>query len=61
MKKFTLPLFGLIIATLFSGCGLIEDAFKAGIFFTIVIVIIVGLIIWLSRMVIKQLSKRQMI
>ncbi len=61
MKNFTLFLFCFTTAILFSGCGLVEDAFKAGIFFTIIIVVIIGLIVWLSRIVISQAVKRHQI
>jgi len=57
MKKLILPLFCLSLMFLLSGCGLMEDAFKAGVFFTILIIAIVGLLIWLLRIVINQLNK----
>ena len=58
MKKLTLPLVALFITFSMSGCGLIEDAFKAGVFFTILIVAIIGLIIWLARMVTAAINKK---
>lgn len=61
MKKFALPVLGFMIASLFSGCGLVEDAFKAGIIFTLIIIFIIGIIIWISRFVIKQLTKRSVL
>jgi hypothetical protein len=58
MKKLILPLAGMVFMMSFSGCGLMEDAFKTGIFFGILIIAIIGLIIWLLRIVIKQLRKK---
>ena len=58
MKKLTFLLFGLTMLFSLSGCGLMEDAFKAGIFFGILFIAIVGLIIWLLRFGIKQISKK---
>lgn len=58
MRKLILPLFCLALTVSLSGCGLMEDAFKAGIFFGILLIAIVGLIIWLLRLVIKQFGKR---
>ena len=58
MKKFTLPLFALLLTVSLSGCGLMEDAFKAGVIFAIVIVAIIGLIVWLVRIVSRQIATR---
>ena len=41
-----------------SGCGLMEDAFKAGVIFAIILVAIVALIVWLARFVAKVASKK---
>ena len=41
-----------------SGCGLVEGAFKAGVIFALIIVAIIGLIIWLSRIVIRVVERR---
>jgi hypothetical protein len=35
-----------------------EDAFKAGLFFGIIIIVIIGLVIWLLRIVLKLLAKK---
>lgn len=35
-----------------------EDAFKAGVIFALIIIAIVGLIIWLSRIVIRLILKK---
>lgn len=58
MKKFTLPLVCLFLAVSLSGCGLFEDAFKAGIIFALILVAIVGLVIWLLRIVVKLVFKQ---
>lgn len=58
MKKLTLPVFCIALMVSLSGCGLMEDAFKAGIFFGVLIILIIGLIIWLLRIIIKQVGKR---
>jgi Kef-type K+ transport system membrane component KefB len=58
MKKFPL-VFGLLILSFsLSGCGLMEDAFKAGVIFAIIVVAIIALIIWLARMVAKYIIKK---
>ena len=41
-----------------SGCGLMEDAFKAGVIFALILAAIIGLIIWLARIVGKTVSKK---
>jgi hypothetical protein len=57
MKNFTLFLFGLIFCLSLSGCGLMEDAFKAGFTIALIIAAIVGLLIWILHMGWKILSK----
>lgn len=47
MKKIILPLFGLVLTFSLSGCGLMEDAFKAGFMIALVIAAIIGLLIWI--------------
>jgi hypothetical protein len=61
MKKFSLPLMCLFLSVSLSGCGLFEDAFKAGIIFALILVAIVGLVIWLLRMVIKLIFKQPVV
>ncbi len=58
MKKLLLPFIALLTASSLSGCGLVEGAFKAGVIFTLIIIAIIGLVIWLSRMVAIFLEKR---
>lgn len=58
MKKNITPLFCLVLMLSLSGCGLVEGAFKAGLIFGLLVVFIIGLIIYLSRMVIKQLTRK---
>lgn len=52
-----LPAVCLLTATLFAGCGLMEDAFKAGVIITIIIVAVIGLLIWVLRNVAGSISK----
>jgi|GEM_PF-4584975 len=40
-----------------SGCGLMEDAFKAGVVITLIIAAIIGLLIWILHMSWKLLRK----
>jgi hypothetical protein len=61
MKKLILPFLSVLLATSLSGCGLMEDAFKAGVIFAIIIVAIIGLIIWLVRAVVRQIEKKHSI
>ncbi|MDB5139966.1 MAG: hypothetical protein JWR12_1882 [Mucilaginibacter sp.] len=58
MRKLILPLFCLFMAFSLSGCGLMEDAFKAGLFFGIIVIAIIAALIWLLRMSIKLLVKK---
>jgi hypothetical protein len=58
MKKSPLVFGLLILSLLFSGCGLMEDAFKAGVIFAIIVVVIIALIIWLARIVAKYIIKK---
>ena len=58
MKRIALPVLCFLVSCLLSGCGLMEDAFKAGVIFTIIIVLIIGLIIWLARMLGKFVMKK---
>ncbi|MDF2434080.1 MAG: hypothetical protein JWP44_3711 [Mucilaginibacter sp.] len=58
MKKLILPMFCLLMAVCLSGCGLMEDAFKAGLFFGIIVIAIIAALIWLLRMSVKLLVKK---
>lgn len=57
MKKLLLPIFAAIFCMALSGCGLVEGAFKAGLIFALVIIAVIGLVIYLLRLVIRQLAK----
>ncbi|RYE25474.1 MAG: hypothetical protein EOP42_21400, partial [Sphingobacteriaceae bacterium] len=57
MKKFILPIICAFLSFALSGCGLVEGAFKAGLIFGLIIIAVIGLIIYLLRIVIKQLIK----
>ena len=58
MKNYLIA-FGLLgLSCSLSGCGLMEDAFKAGVIFALFIIAIVGLIFWLARMVAVRLIKK---
>jgi len=58
MKKLILPLSCLLLMFSLSGCGLMEDAFKAGLFFGLIIIAIIGLLIWLLRFAGRLLVKK---
>ena len=58
MKKLTLPILAVIFSTSLSGCGLVEDAFKAGLIFAVVIIAIIGLLVWILRFTVNNLNKR---
>jgi len=58
MKKLASITSLLILSMSLSGCGLMEDAFKAGIFFAFVIVAIIALVIWLVRMTGRAMFKK---
>jgi len=49
MKKLVLPILCLFLMFSLSGCGLMEDAFKAGLFFGLIVIAIIGLVVWLLR------------
>jgi hypothetical protein len=57
MKKLLLPLVAVFFCCSLSGCGLMEDAFKAGVIITLIIAAIVGLLIWILHMSWKLLRK----
>jgi hypothetical protein len=61
MKKLILPILSLFFMFSLSGCGLMEDAFKAGLFFGLIVIAIIGLLIWLLRFGISQLVKKGVI
>jgi hypothetical protein len=58
MRKLILPLFCLFLVFSLSGCGLMEDAFKAGRFFGIIVIAIIALLVWLLRITIKLLIRK---
>jgi len=58
MRKYTPIICLFILSVSLSGCGLIEDSFKAGIIFALIIVAIIGLIVWLARMIAKTIIKK---
>lgn len=61
MKKPILPILFAFLSLTLSGCGLIEGAFKAGLIFGLIIIAVIGLIIYLLRIIIKQLAKTPVI
>lgn len=58
MKKYASIACLSILSLSLSSCGLVEDAFKAGIIFALVIIAIIALVIWLARIVGRTLSKK---
>ncbi len=58
MKKLILPFVCLFIAFTMSGCGLFEDAFKAGLIFAFIIIAIIGVIVWLVRFTASAIAKK---
>ncbi len=58
MRKFTSVAVMFALSLSLSGCGLMEDAFKAGVIFALILAAIIGLIIWLARIVGKTVSKK---
>jgi hypothetical protein len=57
MKKIIFPLLAISLSCLLSGCGLMEDAFKAGFIIALIIAAIIGLLIWILHLSWKLLSK----
>jgi hypothetical protein len=57
MKKFILPVICILFTFSLSGCGLMEDAFKAGFIIAIIIAALIGLLIWIFHMSWKLLAK----
>lgn len=57
MKTFTLPVVCFLLMFSLSGCGLMEDAFKTGLFFGLILVAIIALLIWVLRFGAKLLIK----
>lgn len=57
MKKILLPVCGLFLSASLSGCGLMEDAFKAGFIIALIIAAVIGLLIWILHITIKTLSR----
>ena len=58
MKKFPSIIGLFILSCSLSGCGLMEDAFKAGVIFAIIIVAIIALVVWLARIVARIIMKK---
>jgi len=57
MKKRIWPIACLLLCLSLSGCGLMEDAFKAGFVIALIIAGIVGLLIWILHIGWKLLTK----
>ncbi|MBK0379685.1 hypothetical protein [Mucilaginibacter segetis] len=57
MKKLTWSIACLLLCCSLSGCGLMEDAFKAGFILAIILAVIVGLLIWILSFAWKLLTK----
>ena len=57
MKKFILPVICILLTFSLSGCGLMEDAFKAGFIIALIIAAVIGLLIWIFHMSWKLLTK----
>jgi len=47
MKKSILLFLAVAMCFSLSGCGLMEDAFKAGFIIALVIIAVIGLLIWI--------------
>jgi len=61
MKKLALPILCLFLMFSLSGCGLMEDAFKAGLFFGLIVIAIIGLLVWLLRFGVAALVRKGII
>lgn len=57
MKKLILPVICFFLATSLSGCGLMEDAFKAGFIIALIVAAVIGLLIWIFHFGYKTLAK----
>jgi hypothetical protein len=57
MKKLILPFFCVVLCLSLSGCGLMEDAFKAGFIIALILAAIIGLLIWVLHMSWKVMTK----
>lgn len=57
MKKLNYIVAFILLCCSLSGCGLMEDAFKAGFIIAIILAVIVGLLIWILHFVWKLLTK----
>jgi len=57
MKKLILPIVCLFLTVSLSGCGLMEDAFKAGFIIALIIAALIGLLIWIFHFSYKTLAK----
>ena len=58
MRKVPIVIVLFILSCSLSGCGLMEDAFKAGVIFAIIVVAIIALLVWLARMVAKYVMQK---
>lgn len=58
MKRLILITGCLFLCTLLSGCGLMEDAFKAGFTIALILAVIVGLLIWILHFSYVCLARR---
>ncbi|HWZ16799.1 MAG TPA: hypothetical protein VNW95_16295 [Mucilaginibacter sp.] len=61
MKTFTLPIVCFLLMFSLSGCGLMEDAFKTGLFFGLILVAVIALLIWVLRFGMKLLIKNDIL
>lgn len=61
MKTFTLPIACFLLMFSLSGCGLMEDAFKTGLFFGLILVAIIALLIWVLRFGVNLLIKNDIL
>ncbi len=57
MKSLLIP-FCILLTCSLSGCGLMEDAFKAGVIFAVIIIAIIGILVWVLRIAGREVSKR---
>ena len=57
MKKTILPFLAAAICFSLSGCGLMEDAFKAGFIIALVVAAVIGLLIWILHIAWRTLIK----
>lgn len=58
MRKFAPIVCLSALSISLSGCGLMEDAFKAGVIFALIIIAIIALVVWLARFAGRAVSKK---